>query len=86
MYLRAIEGKPLPVYGDGLQVRDWLHVEDHCRALWQAYGHGQSGRVYNVGGDNEKTNLEVVNTILDYVGAKGGDSMAALLKTALGLL
>ena len=69
MYLRALEGKPLPVYGDGLQVRDWLHVEDHCRAVWQAYQHGKSGRIYNVGGDSEKTNLDVVNSILDYVGA-----------------
>ncbi len=55
---------PLPVYGDGGQVRDWLHVSDHCRALWQVYERGTAGEVYNIGGNSERTNLEVVKAIL----------------------
>ncbi len=61
MILNALEGKPLPIYGDGQNVRDWLHVEDHCDALWQVLGLGTLGEVYNIGGDAEKTNLEVVD-------------------------
>lgn len=59
----ALEGKPLPVYGDGKQVRDWLYVEDHCRAILEVLEAGKVGEVYNVGGHNEKTNLETVKTI-----------------------
>ena len=65
MILKALSGKPLPVYGSGLQVRDWLHVEDHARALVLAVSEGQPGRVYLVGGDSERTNLEVVHAICD---------------------
>lgn len=61
--LNALEGKPLPVYGDGLQVRDWLHVEDHARALYTVLTKGDIGETYNIGGHNEKTNIEVVKTI-----------------------
>ena len=61
--LNALEGKPLPVYGDGSNVRDWLYVEDHARALVRIAEHGQPGEGYNVGGYNEKTNLEVVRAI-----------------------
>lgn len=68
MINNARHDKPLPVYGDGLNVRDWLHVEDHCRALWTVLTRGQVGRVYNIGGNSEKTNLEVVKTILRRVG------------------
>ena len=57
-------GKPLPVYGDGLQVRDWLHVSDHCAAIATVLDKGVSGEVYNIGGNNEKTNLEIVKLIL----------------------
>lgn len=67
MILNAIEGKPLPVYGDGLNVRDWLYVEDHCRALWTVLQRGVTGEVYNIGGLNERTNLEIVHTICDTV-------------------
>lgn len=67
MILNAIEGKPLPVYGDGLNVRDWLYVEDHCRALWTVLERGVPGEVYNIGGLNERTNLEIVHTICDTV-------------------
>lgn len=63
--LNALEGKPLPVYGDGSQVRDWLHVEDHARALRLVLERGVTGETYNIGGHNEKTNLDVVNTICD---------------------
>lgn len=61
--LNALSGKDLPVYGDGLQVRDWLHVEDHCRAIMRVIESGHPGETYNVGGWNEKTNIEVVRTI-----------------------
>jgi dTDP-glucose 4,6-dehydratase len=63
MILNAIEGKPLPVYGDGQQVRDWLHVEDHCRALRRVLAGGAPGSVYNVGGHCERTNLGIVEAI-----------------------
>jgi len=61
--LNALEGKPLPVYGDGLQVRDWLYVEDHARALYTVVTKGIIGETYNIGGHNEKTNIDVVKTI-----------------------
>jgi dTDP-glucose 4,6-dehydratase len=59
----ALSGRPLPVYGDGSNVRDWLYVEDHCRAVLRVLEAGRPGEVYNVGGRNEKTNLEVVSSI-----------------------
>jgi len=61
--LNALEGKPLPVYGKGNQIRDWLHVDDHARALRLVLETGKNGETYNIGGHNEKTNLEVVKTI-----------------------
>lgn len=63
MILNAVEGKPLPVYGRGENIRDWLFVEDHARALWHVLTHGEIGRTYNIGGRAERTNLEVVQTI-----------------------
>jgi dTDP-glucose 4,6-dehydratase len=63
--LNALEGRPLPVYGDGGQVRDWLHVEDHARALHAILDKGEAGRSYNVGGRAERTNLHVVQTVCD---------------------
>ena len=63
MILNALEGKPLPVYGQGLNVRDWLYVEDHCRAIERVLEAGQPGEVYNIGGNNEKRNIDVVQTI-----------------------
>ncbi|WP_165671202.1 dTDP-glucose 4,6-dehydratase [Metapseudomonas otitidis] len=63
MILNALEGKPLPVYGDGLQVRDWLFVEDHARALVEVVTRGQVGETYNIGGHNEQKNIEVVRSI-----------------------
>jgi dTDP-glucose 4,6-dehydratase len=67
MILNAVEGKPLPVYGDGQNVRDWLFVEDHCQALWQVLVAGRPGETYNVGGNCERANLEVVRTICQTV-------------------
>jgi len=61
--LNALEGKPLPIYGKGDQIRDWLHVDDHARALRLVLETGKTGETYNIGGHNEKTNLEVVKTI-----------------------
>jgi len=61
--LNALEGKPLPIYGKGNQIRDWLHVDDHARALRLVLETGKNGETYNIGGHNEKTNLEVVKTI-----------------------
>lgn len=63
--LNALEGKPLPVYGKGDQVRDWLYVEDHARALYQVLTQGQVGETYNIGGHNEKRNIEVVQAICE---------------------
>ena len=59
----ALKGKPLPVYGDGKQIRDWLYVEDHCDAIRVVLERGRLGETYNIGGNNEKTNISVVETI-----------------------
>ena len=64
----ALEGKEIPLYGDGLNVRDWIHVKDHCRALNLITQQGKPGEIYNIGANNEKTNLEVVRSILDIMG------------------
>ena len=63
--LNALEGKPLPVYGKGDQIRDWLYVEDHARALFEVVSNGKPGETYNIGGHNEKQNIEVVRSICD---------------------
>ena len=68
MIHNAQEDKPLPVYGDGMQVRDWLHVKDHCAAIAAVLEKGRVGEVYNVGGNNEKANLEIVRLILQELG------------------
>ena len=65
MILNALEGKPLPIYGDGGNVRDWLHVEDHCAGIMQVLAEGRVGEKYNVGGGNERTNLEIVDRVCD---------------------
>ena len=65
MIVNALAGKPLPVYGDGLQIRDWLYVKDHCSAIRRVLEAGRAGEVYNVGGWNEKANIEIVHTICD---------------------
>jgi dTDP-glucose 4,6-dehydratase len=76
MILNALDGKPLPVYGKGNQIRDWLYVEDHARALYKVVTEGKIGETYNIGGHNEKQNIEVVRTICalldEYVGEGRG--------------
>jgi len=67
MILNALEGKSLPVYGDGGNIRDWLYVEDHCSAILRVLEAGTPGEVYNIGGDSERTNLQVVHAICDLV-------------------
>jgi dTDP-glucose 4,6-dehydratase len=68
MIANALEGRRLPVYGDGMQVRDWIHVEDHCRALLGALEKGSAGEVYNVGSDNEWSNIQIVTRLLEILG------------------
>jgi dTDP-glucose 4,6-dehydratase len=64
MITNALEGKTLPIYGDGLNIRDWIHVEDHCRAILLVLEKGRGGEVYNIGGNGERSNLEIVEEIL----------------------
>ena len=68
MIANAVNDVPLPVYGDGKNVRDWIFVDDHCRAIWLAYEKGRSGEEYNIGARNERENIEVVRAILDALG------------------
>ncbi|WP_027875188.1 dTDP-glucose 4,6-dehydratase [Spongiibacter marinus] len=80
MILNALSGKPLPVYGDGKQIRDWLYVEDHARALVQVVTEGEVGETYNIGGHNEKQNIDVVNTIcelLEELAPENSNSLAS---------
>jgi len=70
MILNALDGKPLPVYGDGQQIRDWLYVEDHAAAIWLVMQRGRTGETYNVGGLNERANLDVVKTLCALLDAK----------------
>jgi dTDP-glucose 4,6-dehydratase len=67
--LNALEGKPIPVYGDGRQIRDWLYVEDHCRGIERVLAQGRPGSVYNIGGGNEWHNIDIVNLICDRLDA-----------------
>ena len=64
MLLNALEAKSLPIYGDGQHVRDWLYVEDHCEGIWHVLNQGQPGEKYNLGGNNEQTNLELVDSLI----------------------
>lgn len=67
MISKTVQRDPLPIYGDGSNIRDWLHVEDHCGALRTVFNQGKPGRVYNIGGNSERTNLEIVHAICDIV-------------------
>ncbi|MCU1753104.1 dTDP-glucose 4,6-dehydratase [Pseudomonas sp. 6D_7.1_Bac1] len=78
--LNAIHGRPLPVYGDGLQIRDWLFVEDHARALCEVVCRGKVGETYNIGGHNEKTNIEVVETLCDLLEELAPDKPAGVAR------
>jgi dTDP-glucose 4,6-dehydratase len=68
MIANALANEPLPVYGDGQHVRDWIHVEDHCRAVWLAFERGSGGEIYNIGARNERQNIEVVHLLLEMLG------------------
>ncbi len=70
MIVKILHGESLPVYGDGMQIRDWLYVEDHCRAIDLCLEKGTPGAVYNIGGDNERPNIEIVHRLCDSVGAR----------------
>ena len=72
--LNALEGKTLPVYGDGKNVRDWLYVTDHCEAIWRVMQDGQKGATYNIGGNTEKRNIVVVETICDILDETAADN------------
>ena len=63
MITNALNGKSLPIYGDGMQIRDWLYVEDHCSAIWEIIKNGKVGESYNIGGGNQPANIEIVQTI-----------------------
>ncbi len=82
MICRAASDRMLPVYGDGLQIRDWLHVSDHCTAIEAVLEHGKAGEVYNVGGHNEKTNLEIIRSILREMGKP--ESLITYVQDRLG--
>jgi len=72
MIANAMNDEPLPVYGDGRNVRDWIYVDDHCRAIWSVYEKGRSGEAYNIGARNEQENINVVRSILDALGKPHG--------------
>lgn len=78
MILNAVEGRPLPVYGRGENVRDWLFVEDHCEAIWLVIERGRVGATYNIGARNERRNIDVVHAICDIVADETGRSAAEL--------
>lgn len=82
MIHNAQEDKPLPVYGDGMQIRDWLHVQDHCAAIAAVLERGTAGEVYNIGGNNEKANIEIVRLILKELGKP--ESLIAYVKDRPG--
>lgn len=80
MILNAVERKPLPIYGQGLNVRDWLYVEDHCEAIWSVIEKGKIGRTYNIGGGNERRNIDVVDTLCRVVADETGADVGELLQ------
>ena len=73
MIHNILDGRPLPVYGDGLNVRDWLHVKDHSLAVETVLKKGRAGRVYNIGGNNEWKNIDIVNLVCDLMDSKLGN-------------
>ena len=77
----CLELKNLPIYGDGLNVRDWLYVEDHVKAIDMVINNGRLGEVYNVGGHNERTNLQIVDTVIDYINKNVDSNVTRELKT-----
>jgi len=82
MLANALNHDPLPVYGDGKNVRDWIYVDDHCRAVWLAYEKGKSGEVYNIGARNERRNIDVVRSLL--AAANSPESLIKFVPDRLG--
>ncbi len=82
MIANAVRDRPLPVYGDGMNVRDWIHVEDHCRGLLAALEKGQVGEVYNFGASSERHNIDIVKQVLSLVGKP--ESLIQYVKDRLG--
>jgi dTDP-glucose 4,6-dehydratase len=78
--LNAISGKTIPIYGDGKNVRDWIHVLDHCRAIDIIFHNGRAGEIYNIGANNEQENIDIVRAILSIIAAKQGIDEQSLLK------
>jgi dTDP-glucose 4,6-dehydratase len=74
MILNAVDGKSLPMYGDGQQVRDWLYVKDHCEAILLVLNEGQTGKTYNIGGENQPTNEEIVQLLCSILDERIPDS------------
>ena len=81
MILNMLDGKSLPVYGDGKNIRDWLFVEDHNTAVWAIVNKGTSGEKYNIGGENEWTNIDLLQRLIDIVAAKAKLDPAAIRST-----
>jgi len=82
MIHNCMQKKPLPVYGDGMRIRDWLHVSDHCSALYAVLTRGNAGEVYNIGGNNERANIDIVRRILLSLGA--GEELISYVKDRPG--
>lgn len=82
MIHNCMQGKSLPVYGDGMQIRDWLHVSDHCSAIYAVLTRGEQGEVYNIGGDNERANIDIVKHIIHTLGA--GEDLITYVKDRPG--
>ena len=85
MVLNAAEGKPLPIYGAGLNVRDWLYVDDHCEAIWKVLTEGILGETYNIGGNSERTNIDVVHCIATIVAEELGTPAEAILELIISV-
>jgi dTDP-glucose 4,6-dehydratase len=81
MILNMLEGKMLPVYGDGRNIRDWLYVEDHCSAVWKILKEGRAGEKYNIGGENEWENIKLLKKLIEIVAEKTGKSAEAISET-----
>jgi dTDP-glucose 4,6-dehydratase len=79
MILNLLERKPLPIYGDGSNIRDWLHVDDHVDAIWAIINQGNSGQTYNIGGNSERTNLELVDKLIEIVAQETGRNPSELV-------
>jgi dTDP-glucose 4,6-dehydratase len=81
MILNMLDGKNLPVYGDGKNIRDWLFVEDHNRAVWLIMKEGKTGEKYNIGGENEWENIRLLRTLIKIVAKKTGKDISSIEKT-----